>query len=254
MEYRVTCSNCGQVYRINASGGQSVRSVCPNCGHKMLVSLPLVDGTWQPATASDRQSDNGRGGKHGGRHWLLVLLTIIIGVGVGCGIWHVVQQKRIADEQQRVAVRMARKAHLDSLMQLRNQQEAQERETLKAQADQKETIAFLRYFYVDCVFSNTGRRLEYVYNLSENCFQKIQSGSGEEEGEGNAKGVNWEMFGPSSPSINLQRDRDELIRNFKVIHYHDNWYRVRLSAHGLTEYRQVEAFPYRGKVIINDFT
>lgn len=250
MKYEVTCNNCGQRYRIEASGGRTVRSVCPNCGHKMLVNLPHVDSDYEVigSPVDGGNGGNNRKGK-GGNNVVVVLLALILGLLAGGIAWLVYQQHKANAEQEFIEKKEARKAHMDSLMQLRNQQEAEEREAKEEQSNRRKTISFLHDFYENCFFGYADPEI-YSTSLSEACYNKLST-SADENGE---KEIDWSRLGPGfETKEDMKNDREELARNFFIRHESGNWYRIRFSARGMTEYRRIEAFPYHGKIIINDF-
>lgn len=186
------------------------------------------------------------------RNGIKILIALILGAVAGGAIWFVWQQKQKDDERQRIEQKAARKAHMDSLMALRNQQVAEEQAALKAQQDQKASMAFLRDFYQSVFFDGWDASV-YANNLSERCFEKL-TGTDTSSDDDTDGDIDWKQLGPGFETRDdFKKDLPQLIKNFRITHDHDNWYRVRFSARGLTEYRRIEAFPYKGKVIINDF-
>ncbi len=248
MKYEVTCGNCGRRYRIEAIGGQTIKSVCPNCGHKMAVSLPYVN------TANAYSRLPNKPTKSKGKHYAaFVTLAIVLGIAAGAGSWAAYRHKVATDEQERRASKAAYKAHMDSLMQLRNQQEAEQQAAREAAAEQKAAATFITSFYKDWFIptwiSSKGSPTEYAGNLSQQCYERLRKA--DESGYG---GIDWDLLGPRFHiSTDGTRDLEELSRNLAVIHDHDGWYRVRLAAHGITEFRHVEVLAYKNQIIINDF-
>lgn len=259
MEYKVTCNNCGLQYRLSAAEGQSVWSTCPNCGHKMLVSLPYAANGASPSSAGNAEQGvpvNGQpkgNPKKKGNKAVIVLLAFILGIAAGIVVWLGWQQKQKNDARALVEREEARQEHMDSLMALRNQQEAEERATQQAQAERQSVINFLNEFYQDCLF-NDGDPDRYANNISEKCYDKLTSSYADDEETDSVSEINWSLLGPRFESEDeVRRDLPDFARHFDVEHYHDNWYKVCFSAHGTTEYRQIEAFVYKDKIIINDF-
>lgn len=244
MKYEVTCGNCGKRYRIDAIGGQTINSVCPNCGHKITVCLPYVN----IGNASEKSAKPSN--KHNA---VFIAFAIILGVSVGAVAWWTYQHKLITDEQERRASKAAYKAHIDSLMQLRNQQEAEEESERQAVAEQKATATFLLNFYNDWFIpvwlASKSNPTEYANNLSQQCYEKLIQSD-----ENNNKHINWDMLGPHFRiSTEDATDLNKLSRNLVVTHDHDSWYRIRFTAHGVTEFRHIEVFVYKSRIIINDF-
>lgn len=259
MEYKVTCKNCGHQYRLTADGGQSVWSTCPNCGHKMLVSLPHADGGNSPA--GNGYASNGihnaqqpvEPQKKKNNKGVTILLAFILGIVIGIVAWFGWQQKQKNDQQALEEREEARKEHMDSLMALRNQQESEERAAQQTEADRRSVMTFLNEFYQDWFFGD-GDPNRYANNISEKCYNKLTSSVDDEEESDSACEIDWALLGPQFESeSDVRRDLPDFAGHFDITHYHDNWYKVCFSAHGTTEYRQIEAFVYKNKIIINDF-
>ena len=58
----------------------------------------------------------------------------------------------------------------------------------------------------------------------------------------------WGAFGNTA----TEPDYEQLQRNLKVVAIDDNWYKVRLSQDGETEYRQVKVLSQDGHILIDD--
>lgn len=224
----------------------------------MLVTLPHVDGGEQMGTPVGGSAPDDNNGNRKGKRGRVILLAVVLGIVVGIAGWLGWQQKQKNDEQARIELKNERKAHMDSLMQLRNHEEAEERAAQQMKENQEDVINFLNEFYQDCLF-NDGDPDRYANNISEKCYDKLTVMSDDadidtEEDADTTTAINWKLLGPGFESEReVKRDLPDLASHFEVEHYHDNWYRVRFSAHGTTEYRQIEAFPYGNKIIINDF-
>ena len=99
-----------------------MRCSCPYCGQTLLVNLPAMA---QPATPPVVHPVSGQKDSEGGSPGLKILLTVLIvlvvgGLGAfGFILW---QDRQEAAQQE---IRVQRKAHADSLMQVRARQEAQ---------------------------------------------------------------------------------------------------------------------------------
>lgn len=259
MEYKVTCNNCGHQYRLISEAGQSIWSTCPNCGHKMLVNLPFAgDGrrslnNGNSAIGNTVQRNPEKPPKKKKNRAVKILLAFLLGISVGIVAWLVWQQKQKNDAQALVEREEARKEHMDSLMALRNQEESEERAAQQLQADRQSVIAFLNEFYQDCLFGGEDPE-KYANNISEKCYDKLTSSGVDDEETDSTSEINWSLLGPRFESeMEVKRDLEDIASHFNITHYHDNWYRVCFSAHGTTEYRQIEALVYKNKIIINDF-
>lgn len=263
MDYKVTCSNCGQQYKLSAEGGQTVWARCPNCGHTMRVNLPAVDGNsstnefhetstgYSTPVSGNGEVNNGK--KNGSNHVTNILLALILGILVGGIAWFVWQQKQKNDEQARIELKEARKAHQDSLMALRNQQLAEEQAAQKAEEDKEAVSSFLNQFY-DTWFSN-GDMSQFTNNLSEQCYNRLSSENfGEEEDDDDTE-IDWSMLCPSIGTNNHNTGNANPPSSIKlnITHMDGNWYRIRFTSNGVSEYREIEAIPQNGQVIINDF-
>lgn len=252
MYYKIKCDNCGLSYKIEAQGGRTIRSVCPHCGHKMLVNLPDVETVNGQPLADDGVKNTPEQKQKKSGSWRWILLAIFFGLAVGGGIWAFLQHHEKAEAEERIALKKARKAHMDSLMQLRNQQEAEEREARESQQNQQMVEDFLTQFYNDCFFGYVEPSV-YSGNLSEKCYQKM-SGNTDAADEGSSDDIEWSQLGPHFDTEDADDAyKEELKKNFRIEHDRGNWYRVCFQAHGATDYRLVEAVPYKGKVIINDY-
>lgn len=248
MKYRVKCSNCGGTYLIESDGNRTVRSVCPHCGHKMLVNLPEVNAGNARPSAPQAGNEYGDEPQKKGNGWVKFLIAVILGLAIGVGVWAFVQYRQNADEQARIALKEARKAHADSLMMLRHKQEAEEQAASKAASDQHEVIGFLTDFYTNCIYGD-GNPDDYSGNLSEKCFEKLHDASSDDPNS-----IDWKLLDPHFDTGDGSEDGETSSpESFRVEHDKGNWYRVCYVSHGMTEVRRIEALLYNGKVIINDF-
>lgn len=261
MDYKVICSNCGQPYKLSAEGGQTVWAKCPNCGHTMRVNLPSVDdsnsandnyNTTSAETTNPVSSNGNNDKKNGGNHVTNILLALILGLLVGGIAWFVWQQKQKNDEQARIELKEARKAHQDSLMALRNQQIAEEQAAQKAEEDKEAVSSFLNQFY-DTWFSD-GDMSQFANNLSEQCYNRLTSEDFQEEGDDDTE-IDWSALCPRMETVDREDGKSSSPSSIKlnITHIDGNWYRVRFTSNGSSAYREIEAIPQNGKVIINDF-
>ena len=115
----------------------------------MLVSLPYAANGASPSSAGNAEQGvpvNGQpkgNPKKKGNKAVIVLLAFILGIAAGIVVWLGWQQKQKNDARALVEREEARQEHMDSLMALRNQQEAEERATQQAQAERQSVINFL---------------------------------------------------------------------------------------------------------------
>ena len=239
MEYEIECGKCRRRYRISAAEGQTVRSSCPYCGQTMLVNLPKTIPE--------------KGGKpSGGTNWLLKGLAIIlVGLVLGVAGWYVWQGREQQRRAEEAEYRAARAARQDSLARLQAKLQQEARETQRQVAEQQAVIEFLVGYYRNCFFGDESPD-SYERHLSEKCYKKLHNTVDMYSEKGSQ--IAWYQLGPAfETQDDLDRDIEELAKNFDISHGHDKWYKVRFSARGITEYREIEAFPYRDRIIINDF-
>lgn len=265
MEYKITCPNCGYKYRFTATGGQSLIATCPNCGQRMKVNLPTANGQEQTATPQDNGDGNANGyansvpcngqdnpkneKKGKSRQTKIILLALILGIVVGIVGWFAWQQHEKNSAEAQLEEKEARKAHMDSLMALRNQQEAEEQQYEQEQDKKKQVTDFLNNFYT--VWFTGGDMSEFSNNLSEQCYEKLQT-SLDEESDSTGSDIDWTPICPTLGNA-MEGSRASGAVKISVVRYEDNWYRVTFTNDEATESRQIEAFPQNGKVIINDY-
>lgn len=264
MEYRVTCKNCGFKYRFRAEAGQTIICQCPNCGQKMRVNLPSENKSETVASGipdTPEPQGNNHGEKKSGKSTTNVLLVILLVVVVGFIAWFAIQQKHKNDEQARIELQEARKAHMDSLMALRNQQEAEEKAAQEKMRDQEETISFLNEFYAGWL-SGSKTPADYEDHLSQSCYDRLHKVViyENEDGTNERDSVEWSRLLPYMSSMQgksteqfISEKGEDLLSSLSINHYDGNWYRINMSANGEGGSREIEAFPQNGRVIINDF-
>ena len=244
MEYHVTCSKCHRVFTITAEGGDSMHCTCPYCGQGLHVNLPAVA---QPVVSPVVQPAAGREDKPGGGIWLKILVTVLTvlvvgGLGIfGFAVW---QDRQEAAEQE---IRLQRKAHADSLMQIRAQQDAQAREDQRREKQRQAVCSFLLSFYRQAVFTTDDDPSYYARYLTPYCRQMI---FGVDPGDGAED--RWESWWAAFGNFNNEYDFEELSRNLRITPVDDNWYKVRLSEHGLTETRTIRVKVSDGHILIDD--
>ncbi len=134
---------------------------------------------------------------------LTVLIVLILGGLAVFGYIYWDSQKEAAQQ----ALQAQRKAHADSVMQVRAQIEAQEAEAQRQDEKRKGICRFLESFYKKAVLTD---------------------------------------------DADADFDYEQLQRNLKVVAVDDNWYKVRLSQDGETEYRQVKVLSQDGHTLIDD--
>lgn len=244
MQYHVTCNKCRRSFTITAEGGDRMRCSCPYCGQTLLVNLPAMA---QPATPPVVHPVSGQEDSEGGSPGLKILLTVLIvlvvgGLGAfGFILW---QDRQEAAQQE---IRVQRKAHADSLMQVRARQDAQAEEEQRREQQQQAVCRFLRSFYQNAVFiSDDTDPSYYARYLTPYCRQMIfGTGPDDEEDKWAAW---WGAFG----NLSNEYDFDELSRNLRITPVVNDWYKVRLSEHGLTETRNIRVKMTDGHILIDD--
>lgn len=177
-----------------------------------------------------------------------IIIGVILGGAVAFGgVWlyyqyhdyqeEVAEAKRIKSE--------ARKAHRDSLMQIRKNQE----EMLIAENDkeirQKVVTRFLTEFYENAFFANKASANNYKSNLTDNCLKKLQGTSDDGSPDGH---IAWERFlsGSEKPDVRSLR------RFFRITPEEDGWYRVHLVEGGITTCRRIKVILKGNQILIDD--
>ena len=177
-----------------------------------------------------------------------IIIGVVFGGAVAFGgVWlyyqyhdykeEIAEAKRIKNE--------ARKAHRDSLMQIRKNQE----ESLIAENDkeirQKVVIRFLTEFYENAFFADKASANSYRCNLTDNCLRKLQGTN--DDGSPNGH-LAWNRFlsGSEKPDIRSLR------RFFRITPEEDGWYRVHLVEGGITTYRHLKIVLKGNQILIDD--
>lgn len=230
---------------ITADGNDKIHCNCPYCGESLLVNLPTLAS---PVTPSVQQPIMGQGEQKGSGSTLKVLLTILIvlilgGLAVfGYIYWN--SQKEAAQQE----LQAQRKAHADSMMQVRAQIEAQEAEAQRQDEKRKSICRFLESFYKKAVLTEDADADFYSRYLTDYCHRMVFGTQGSYDYDVDEATVWWGAFGNTA----TEPDFNQLQRNLTVEAIDDNWYKVRLSQDGETEYRQVKVLSQDGHILIDD--
>ncbi len=247
MQYQVTCNKCEKHFFINGEGGKEMRCTCPYCSGQLLVSLPIVaqpirsrGATEQSAVQHPIPSDEQPSSK-----WLKVFVVFLLLLIAAAGAFYAFTQWRTQQALAQQALAAQRKAHQDSLIAIRAQQDAAEEAAQKKEEEQQRVCRFLTDFYRKAIIPY-GDPTFYDKYLTRYCHQLIYSD--EAYNEGDAWQMWWSLFGMMSQSPK----EEELISNLTVTPISDNWYKVRLSQGGATEFRQIKVIIEHGQVMIDD--
>ena len=230
---------------ITADGNDKIHCNCPYCGESLLVNLPTLAS---PVTPSVQQPIMGQGEQKGSGSTLKVLLTILIvlilgGLAVfGYIYWN--NQKEAAQQE----LQAQRKAQADSMMQVRAQIEAQEAEAQRQDEKRKSICRFLESFYKKAVLTDDADADFYSRYLTDYCHRMVFGTEGSYDYDVDAATVWWGAFGKlrlQEPDFNPTSTQPKGLMLFD-----DNWYKVRLSQDGETEYRQVKVLSQDGHILI----
>lgn len=172
-----------------------------------------------------------------------ILLGMVLGALVGGGgMWLYMeyvngQHDAVRAEQEFL---MRRKAHKDSLLQIRAEQENRERLGREDELRRRAIAGFIADFYREAILGR-GTVKAYEMNLTEHCRERLKDGSGR---------LTWSLFGADAAGDDT--DREALRHNLRVTYEEDDWYRVHLILHGMTEFRYVKAVVKGRDVMIDD--
>jgi len=230
---------------ITADGNDKMQCNCPYCGQQLLVNLPTLAS---PVTPTVQQPVMDEDEKKGSGSALKIILTILIVLILGglaaFGYIYWNSQKEAAQW----ALQAHRKAHADSVMQVRAQIEAQEAEAQRQDEKRKGICRFLESFYKKAVLTDDADADFYSRYLTDYCHRMVFGAQGSYDYDVDEATVWWGAFGNTA----TEPDYEQLQRNLKVVAIDDNWYKVRLSQDGETEYRQVKVLSQDGHILIDD--
>lgn len=230
---------------ITADGNDKMQCNCPYCGQQLLVNLPTLASpvtptVQQPITNEDEKKDGGSTLKI----ILTILIVLILGGLAAFGYIYWNNQKEAAQQ----ALQAQRKAHADSVMQVRAQIEAQEAEAQRQDEKRKGICRFLESFYKKAVLTDDADADFYSRYLTDYCHRMVFGPQGSYDYDVDEATIWWGAFGNTA----TEPDYEQLQRNLKVVAVDDNWFKVRLSQDGETEYRQVKVLSQDGHILIDD--
>ena len=230
---------------ITADGNDKMQCNCPYCGQQLLVNLPTLAS---PVTPTVQQPVMNEDEKKGSGSALKIILTILIVLILGglaaFGYIYWNSQKEAAQW----ALQAHRKAHADSVMQVRAQIEAQEAEAQRQDEKRKGICRFLESFYKKAVLTDDADADFYSRYLTDYCHRMVFGTQGSYDYDVDEATIWWGAFGNTA----TEPDYEQLQRNLKVVAIDDNWFKVRLSQDGETEYRQVKVLSQDGHILIDD--
>ena len=230
---------------ITADGNDKMQCNCPYCGQQLLVNLPTLASpvtptVQQPVMNEDEKKDSGSALKI----ILTILIVLILGGLAAFGYIYWDSQKEAAQW----ALQAHRKAHADSVMQVRAQIEAQEAEAQRQDEKRKGICRFLESFYKKAVLTDDADADFYSRYLTDYCHRMVFGPQGSYDYDVDEATIWWGAFGNTA----TEPDYEQLQRNLKVVAIDDNWFKVRLSQDGETEYRQVKVLSQDGHILIDD--
>lgn len=230
---------------ITADGNDKMQCNCPYCGQQLLVNLPTLASpvtptVQQPVMNEDEKKSSGSALKI----ILTILIVLILGGLAAFGYIYWDSQKEAAQW----ALQAHRKAHADSVMQVRAQIEAQEAEAQRQDEKRKGICRFLESFYKKAVLTDDADADFYSRYLTDYCHRMVFGAQGSYDYDVDEATIWWGAFGNTA----TEPDYEQLQRNLKVVAVDDNWFKVRLSQDGETEYRQVKVLSQDGHILIDD--
>lgn len=248
MQYQVTCNHCHKRFRIEAGDEETIRCTCPYCAQSLLIRLarrPSVSSpqkvrqAGQPVVAPMKKRTDSKA-----KMMVAILTAVLSGGGIAAGLiyW---QHKQAA---QTALIQQQRKAHRDSVARLR--QAIQDKAMADEQARQRQaaTCRFLESFYRKSVLTD-GDPSFYERYLTDYCRTMILGiSAGEESGEEDRWAAWWGAFG----TLSAAPDFHALAAHLRVSFYKDDWYKVRLSQDGVTEFRLIRVVYDGGQVLIDE--
>ena len=230
---------------ITADGNDKMQCNCPYCGQQLLVNLPTLASPVTPTVQQPVMNEDEKKGSGSALKIILtILIVLILGGLVAFGYIYWDSQKEAAQW----ALQAHRKAHADSVMQVRAQIEAQEAEAQRQDEKRKGICRFLESFYKKAVLTDDADADFYSRYLTDYCHRMVFGTQGSYDYDVDEATIWWGAFGNTA----TDPDFEQLQRNLKVVAIDDNWYKVRLSQDGETEYRQVKVLSQDGHTLIDD--
>lgn len=230
---------------ITADGNDKMQCNCPYCGQQLLVNLPTLASPVTPTVQQPIMNEDEKKGSGSALKIILtVLIVLILGGLAAFGYIYWDSQKEAAQW----ALQAHRKAHADSVMQVRAQIEAQEAEAQRQDEKRKGICRFLESFYKKAVLTDDADADFYSRYLTDYCHRMVFGTQGSYDYDVDEATIWWGAFGNTA----TDPDFEQLQRNLKVVAIDDNWYKVRLSQDGETEYRQVKVLSQDGHILIDD--
>ena len=230
---------------ITADGNDKMQCNCPYCGQQLLVNLPTLASPVTPTVQQPVMNEDEKKGSGSALKIILtVLIVLILGGLAAFGYIYWNSQKEAAQW----ALQAHRKAHADSVMQVRAQIEAQEAEAQRQDEKRKGICRFLESFYKKAVLTDDADADFYSRYLTDYCHRMVFGPQGSYDYDVDEATIWWGAFGNTA----TEPDYEQLQRNLKVVAIDDNWYKVRLSQDGETEYRQVKVLSQDGHILIDD--
>ena len=178
-----------------------------------------------------------------------IFIGIVIGGLLSSGAYWLYDSYREYKEAEAAAIQKKiekRKAHRDSLMQIRNAEEEQERAENHKDIERRVVLRFLKEFYDDVIFEEDYPSDKYKHYLTKNCQKKLRDAYTYDCPDNNC--LAWWIFRPSGQDVNL----DELESHFRVTPEDDDWYRIHFVQDGRTEFRYVKVIVEDSSILIDD--
>lgn len=242
MQYQVTCKQCGGKFQLSVDNVRRISSVCPYCGQKLSVVIPQTIAQVPPVmeayevkpTVVQPKKKSGVVSK------LLFFVFCLSLLGAALWFWNDYQATVKTNELR------ARQLHRDSVMQVRAAIEAKAKAEKELEKKHILVEQFLRSFYTNAVLSDAEPEY-YEHYLTENC-RKIVFGNIENQVDMDRKAVWWGAFG----SISGLKNKEALVRNLRITYNDADWYKVRLSQDGETEFKLIKIKIDNKKILIDD--
>lgn len=252
MQYKVTCSNCSGQFIIEAQAGQTVQCRCPFCQNEMVVALPEAV---EPPTAPQqprmpqRPLPSGQP-KRNGCSWqwgVIAVILIAVVAALGGYLWlSSVQAEQDRQWEQRRQQQQL-KAHSDSLMRIREAEEARQRNDNMQEVRERNISRFIEAFYLKAVLTPQGGR-GYEHYLTTHCLEKLTTIDEGDSIQPRRTDVAWRLFRTDSQ----QPDYETMRGRLQVVSEGDDWYRVSLVERGQTTYRHLKVSIEGSNILIDD--